>query len=220
MDLQVILGSFCHWQGRLWLRSLKNSPTNPTLHNAMDQITISGPLFTIFGSNGSLLNGVSGHSLVIWPLAGRIVAQKSENLTCFLFLPQVSATNQTPRDCHRPDDHLRTTVHHFLDPLGAGEMDLHVILWSLCPWQGGLWLRSLKNSTVFAPSLGHKSNTPQCHEPNDHFRTTVHHSLDPLGAGEMDLQVILWSFGHWQGGLWLRSLKISPVFCFCPKSWP
>jgi hypothetical protein len=41
-----------------------------------------------------------------------------------------------------------------------------------------------------------------------------------LGAGEMDLQVILGSFGHWQGGLWLRSLKNSPECCFCPKSWP
>jgi hypothetical protein len=30
-----------------------------------------------------------------------------------------------------------------------------------------------------------------------------------LGAGEMDLQVILGSFGHWWGGLWLRSLKNS-----------
>jgi hypothetical protein len=54
MNLQVILGSFGHWQGGLWLRSLKNSPvfapflaTNPTLHNAMDQMTISGPLFII-----------------------------------------------------------------------------------------------------------------------------------------------------------------------------
>jgi hypothetical protein len=38
-------------------------------------------------------------------------------------------------------------------------MDLQVILWSFGHWQGGLWLRSLKNSPVFAPSLGHKSNT-------------------------------------------------------------
>jgi hypothetical protein len=35
----------------------------------------------------------------------------------------------------------------------------------------------------------------------------------------MDLQVILGSFGHWQGGLRLRSLKNSPECCFCPKSW-
>jgi hypothetical protein len=27
MDLQVILGSFGHWQGRLLLKSLKNSPS-------------------------------------------------------------------------------------------------------------------------------------------------------------------------------------------------
>jgi hypothetical protein len=41
---------------------------------------------------------------------------------------------------------------------------------------------------------------------------TVHHCFDPLEAGEMDLQVILGIFGHWQqGGLWLRSLKNSPV---------
>jgi hypothetical protein len=73
MDLQVILGSFGHWHGGFWLKSLKNSPL-------------------------------------------------------MLFLPQASATNPTLHDHHRPDDHLRTTVHHSLDPLGAGEMDLQVIL--------------------------------------------------------------------------------------------
>jgi hypothetical protein len=86
--------------------------------------------------------------------------------------------------------------------LGAGEMDLQVIL-------------------VFAPSLSHKSNTHDQHSwptlmtnprPDDLLKSTVHHSFDPLGAGEIDLQVILGSFGHWWGGLWLRSLKNSPVF--------
>jgi hypothetical protein len=96
--------------------------------------------------------------------------------------------------------------------LGAGENDLQVILGSFGHWQGGLWLGSLKNSPVFAPSLGHKSITlHDHHRPDDHLRTTIHHSFDPLGAGENDLQVILGSFGHWQGGLWLRCLKNSPV---------
>jgi hypothetical protein len=36
----------------------------------------------------------------------------------------------------------------------------------------------------------------------------------------MDLQVILGSFGHWQGGLWLSNLKMKTHTCFCPKSWP
>jgi hypothetical protein len=41
-------------------------------------------------------------------------------------------------------------------------MDLQVIFGSFGHWQGGLWLKSLKNSpsAVFAPSLSHKSNTP------------------------------------------------------------
>jgi hypothetical protein len=58
MDLQVILGPFGHWQGGLWLKSLKThllflsqaSATNPTLHDNHgpdDQMTISGPLFII-----------------------------------------------------------------------------------------------------------------------------------------------------------------------------
>jgi hypothetical protein len=94
-------------------------------------------------------------------LAERIVAQKSEKLNCFLLLPQVSAMNPTPHHHHRPEEHLRTTVHHSLNPFEAGEMDLQVILGSFGHWQGGLWLRSLKNSPVFASSLGHKSNTPR-----------------------------------------------------------
>jgi hypothetical protein len=87
MYLKVILASFGHCLGGLWLRSLKNS---------------------------------------------------------LLFLPQVSATNPTLNDQPGSDDHLRTTVHHSFNPLGAGEMDLQVIL-------------------VFAPSLSHKSNTHDQH---------------------------------------------------------
>jgi hypothetical protein len=49
-----------------------------------------------------------------------IVAQKSEKTQ--KFLPQVSATNPTLCAHHRPYDHLRTTVHHYFDPLGADEM--------------------------------------------------------------------------------------------------
>jgi hypothetical protein len=44
--------------------------------------------------------------------------------------------------------------------MGAGEMDLQVILESFGHWLGRLWLTSLKNSSVFAPSLGNKSYTP------------------------------------------------------------
>jgi hypothetical protein len=90
----VILGSFGHWQGGLWLRSLKQ------------------------------LAGFCPYSWVIM-FAGKIVARKSE--TTHLFLPQVLATNPTH---HGPDDRLMTTLHHSFDPLGAGEMDLQVILGS------------------------------------------------------------------------------------------
>jgi hypothetical protein len=78
-------------------------------------------------------------------------------------------------------------------------MDLQVIpciLGSFGHLQGGLWLGSLNNSPVFAPSFGHKSNLDDRHRPDDHLRNTVHHSFDPLGAGEMDLQVILVFLGH------------------------
>jgi hypothetical protein len=115
-----------------------------------------------------------------------------------LFLPQVLATNPTLHDQPRPDDHLRTTVHHSFDPLGAGEIDLQVILGSFGHWWGGLWLRSLKNSLLFLPQV--LATNPTLHDqprPDDRLRTTVHHySFDPLGAGEIDLQVILGSFGH------------------------
>jgi hypothetical protein len=60
--------------------------------------------------------------------------------------------------------------------------------------------KSEKLTWFFPKSLSNKSNTPQCHGLDDCLRTTVHHSFDILGAGEMDLQVILGSFGHWQGG--------------------
>jgi hypothetical protein len=94
-------------------------------------------------------------------------------------------------------------------------MDLQVILGSFGHWQGGLWLRSLKVSPAFAPKsrpqIQHSMTTTH-QRPDDHLKTTVHHCFDPLGAGEMDLQVILGSFGHWQGGLWLRGLKVSPAF--------
>jgi DNA-binding transcriptional LysR family regulator len=100
-------------------------------------------------------------------------------------------------------------------------MDLQVILGSFGHWQGGLWLRSLKNSPVFAPQVLATNPTFHDHQgPNDDLRCTVHQSFDPLEAGEMDLQVILGSFGHWQGGLWLRSLKMKTHTRFCPKSWP
>ena len=143
------------------------------------------------------------------------MAQKSEKL--IPVLPQVLATNPTLHDHQGPHDHFRCTVHHSFDPLGAGEMDLQVILGSFDHWQGGLWPRSLKNSYLFLPQvLATNPTLHNCHGPNNHVRTTVHHSLDPLGAGEMDLQAILGSFGHWQGGLWLRSLKNSPAF-FAPS---
>jgi hypothetical protein len=45
-----------------------------------------------------------------------------------------------------------------------------------------------------------------------------------LGAGEMDLQVILGSFGHWQGGLWLSEVWKLKLTCtwmlfLTHKSW-
>jgi hypothetical protein len=52
-----------------------------------------------------------------------------------VLVPQVLATNPTLHDHHGSDDHLRTTVHHSFDPLGAGEMDLQVNLASFGHWQ-------------------------------------------------------------------------------------
>jgi hypothetical protein len=91
-------------------------------------------------------------------------------------------------------------------------MDLRVILGSFGNWQGGLWLRNLKNSTFFTnPTIQNH------HRPDDCLRTTDHNSFDPLVAGKMDLWVVLGSFGYWQGGLWLRSLQNSPVSVFAPR---
>jgi hypothetical protein len=59
-------------------------------------------------------------------------------------------------------------------------MDLQVVLGSFGHWQGGLWLRSLKNSPVFvAPQVSATNPTLHDHHgQNDHLRTTVHHSFD------------------------------------------
>jgi hypothetical protein len=90
------------------------------------------------------------------------------------------------------------TVHHCFDPLGAGEMNLQVILGIFAHWQGGLWLRSLKNLPVLPQDWATNPTLHGNHGPVDHLKTTVtvHHCFDPLGAGEMDLQVVLGSFGY------------------------
>jgi hypothetical protein len=66
MDLQAILGSFGHWQGGLWLRSLKNSPavcpmSQPQIQHSTtttDQMTISGPLFNILWIHWDLVKWI------------------------------------------------------------------------------------------------------------------------------------------------------------------
>jgi hypothetical protein len=95
-------------------------------------------------------------------------------------------------------------------------MDLQVILGSFGHWQGGMVAQQSENenSYLFLPQVLATNPTLHDHQgPNDHLRCNVHQSFDPLGAGEIDLQIILGSFGHWQGGLWLRSLKNSPDCC-------
>jgi hypothetical protein len=81
--------------------------------------------------------------------------------------------------------------------LGASEMDLQVILGSFDIWPGNhredcgseVW-----KTHLFVPNQrpDHKSNTPR--------------------LGHL-------AFGQLQGGLWLRSLKNSTLFWFCPKAW-
>jgi hypothetical protein len=79
-------------------------------------------------------------------------------------------------------------------------MDLQFILGSFGHWQEGLWLRRLKSEQLtygFAPSLAATNPTLNDHHgQDDHLRTTVCHSFDPLGGGEMDLQFFLGSSGH------------------------
>jgi hypothetical protein len=67
MDLQVILGSFGHWQGGLWLTSLKNSPAvcpktwQQIQHHSVttkDQMTLSGPLFIILWIHWELVKWI------------------------------------------------------------------------------------------------------------------------------------------------------------------
>jgi hypothetical protein len=134
------------------------------------------------------------------------VDQKSEKLTCFCPKsgPQIQHSTNTTDQMTISSLKTTVTVHHCFDPLRAGEMDLQVVLRSFSHWQGGLWLRSLKNSPVFTlrflPQVWATNPTlHKHHRPDDHLKTTVsvHHCFDPLEAGEMDLQVVLGSFGHW-----------------------
>jgi hypothetical protein len=98
-------------------------------------------------------------------------------------------------------------------------MDLQVILGSFDHWQEGLWLRSLKTHLSLPQVL--MDTNPSLHDhqgQDDHPRCTVHQSFDPLRAGEMDLQVILGSFGHLVSGReefgYQKSEKLT---CFCPN---
>jgi hypothetical protein len=60
----------------------------------------------------------------------------------------------------------------------------------------GFWLRSLKNHLKFAPSLEKFMTRHKQSAPDDKHRTIVHHSCDPLGAGEMDQEVLAGHCGH------------------------
>jgi hypothetical protein len=89
-----------------------------------------------------------------------------------------------------PDEQHRTAVHHSCDPLGAGEMDRSrfllvtvIALW----WR--IVARKLEKSSQFAPSIENFMTRHKQSAPDDQHRTAVHHSCDPLGAGEMDEQV-------------------------------
>jgi hypothetical protein len=42
-----------------------------------------------------------------------------------MLLPQVSTTNPTLHGHHKPDDDLRTNVHHCFNPSRAGDMEGH-----------------------------------------------------------------------------------------------
>jgi hypothetical protein len=57
-----------------------------------------------------------------------------------------------------------------------------------------LWLRivaqKLEKSPHFAPSLEKFMTRNKQSAPDDQHRTAVHHVWDPLGAGEMDQQVL------------------------------
>jgi hypothetical protein len=50
--------------------------------------------------------------------------------------------------------------------------------------------RKLEKSPHFAPSLENFMTHHKQSAPDDQHRTAVHHSCDPLGAGEMDQQVL------------------------------
>jgi hypothetical protein len=52
-----------------------------------------------------------------------------------------------------------------------------------------LWLRSWKNQIILPHKLEKFMTRHKQSAPDDQHRTTVHHSCDPLGAGEMDQQV-------------------------------
>jgi hypothetical protein len=143
---------------------------------------------------------------------GRIVAQKSKNLTCF---------------CPKSGPQFQYSMNTIDQMTISGLLFIIVLIhWKLVKWICRLFLGHLAignredcgsevwKTHLFLPRFLPQvcATNPTLHShcgPDDHLRTTVHHCFDPLEAGEMDLQVMLGSFGHWQWGLWLCAFPLA-----------
>jgi hypothetical protein len=126
----------------------KSGPQIQHSTDTTDQMTISRPLwlFIIVLIHWELVKWICrlflGHLDISREDCG------SEVWKSHLLLPQVWATNPTLHGHHGLDDHLKTTI----DPLGAGEMDLQVILGSLLPLPLFLWKELIHVTNVLEKS--------------------------------------------------------------------
>jgi hypothetical protein len=152
MDLQVILGTFGHWLRRLWLRSLKNStavlpfaprldyksntPGPPPTRWPSHQDHCSSFFWSIdWGLVKWICRLFLGHLTFGQAITGRIVAQKSEKLTC---LCPIKGLTTNP------------TLHDW-------------VIWHLANYRVdcGSEVWKTQHCFGFAPRLGIKSNTPR-----------------------------------------------------------
>jgi hypothetical protein len=115
----------------------------------------------LFWSIGSWWNGFVGYSWVIWSLVGRIVAQKSEELTCFCPLkswPQIQHSMTNLQTRWSSQDHCSSL---FFWSIGSWWNGFEGYSWVIWPLVGRIVAQKSEELTaVFVSSLGHKSNTP------------------------------------------------------------
>jgi hypothetical protein len=154
-----------------------------------------GPLFIILLIHSELVKWTRRFLLVtVAALWLRIVSWRLQKITSICPYPLEKFMTRNKQSA--PDDQHGTTVHHSCDPLGAGEMDQEVLAGHcgrLVVEDCGL---EAKKHLILPHSLEKFMTHHKQSAPDDQHRTTVHHVCDPLGAGEMDQQVLAGQCGR------------------------